>query len=64
MPSAPYLGDVRALDRTTIEVLTAGFPCHDISAAGRRVGIGTGLATSDRTFYPGKRIISLRRPIL
>jgi DNA (cytosine-5)-methyltransferase 1 len=45
MPGVPNLGDVRALDWTAVEpvdVLTAGFPCQDISAAGRRAGIEKG----------------------
>ncbi|MFD8497284.1 DNA cytosine methyltransferase [Amycolatopsis sp. NPDC059657] len=45
MPSVPNLGDVRAIDWRCVEpvdVLTAGFPCQDISAAGRRVGIEKG----------------------
>jgi DNA (cytosine-5)-methyltransferase 1 len=45
MPGVPNLGDVRAIDWTTVEpveVLTAGFPCQDISAAGRRAGIENG----------------------
>ncbi|HEY0803897.1 MAG TPA: DNA cytosine methyltransferase, partial [Pseudonocardiaceae bacterium] len=45
MPGVPNLGDVRAIDWTRVEpveVLTAGFPCQDISAAGRRAGIEKG----------------------
>jgi DNA (cytosine-5)-methyltransferase 1 len=45
LPGIPNLGDVRAIDWTNVEpvdVLTAGFPCQDISAAGRRVGIEKG----------------------
>ena len=45
MPGVPNLGDIRAIDWTTVEpveVLTAGFPCQDISAAGRRAGIEKG----------------------
>lgn len=45
MPGVPNLGDVRAIDWSTVEpveVLTAGFPCQDISAAGRRAGIENG----------------------
>jgi DNA (cytosine-5)-methyltransferase 1 len=45
MPDVPNLGDVRAIDWTAVEpvdVLTAGFPCQDISAAGRRAGIEKG----------------------
>ncbi|EWM12009.1 hypothetical protein KUTG_02313 [Kutzneria sp. 744] len=45
MPGVPNLGDVRAIDWARVEpveVLTAGFPCQGISAAGRRAGIGRG----------------------
>jgi hypothetical protein len=45
LPGVPNLGDLRAIDWTSIEpveVLTAGFPCQDISAAGRRAGIEKG----------------------
>src|SRR5262245_8240934 len=45
MPGVPNLGDVRVIDWTTVEpvdVVTAGFPCQDISAAGRRAGIEKG----------------------
>ncbi len=45
LPGVPNLGDLRAVDFasvTPVEVLTAGFPCQDISAAGRRAGIEKG----------------------
>jgi hypothetical protein len=42
MPGVQNLGDVRAIDWTAVEVLTAGFPCQDISASGRRLGIEKG----------------------
>lgn len=45
LPGVPNLGDVRAIDWTAVEpveVLIAGFPCQDISAAGRRAGIENG----------------------
>ena len=45
LPGVPNLGDIRAIDWTTVEpvdVLTAGFPCQDISAAGKRAGIENG----------------------
>ncbi|WP_307871929.1 DNA cytosine methyltransferase [Micromonospora sp. U21] len=41
-PGVPNLGDIRAVDWTCVEpvdVLTAGFPCQDISNAGKRAGI-------------------------
>ncbi|WP_371671239.1 DNA cytosine methyltransferase [Streptomyces sp. NBC_00289] len=42
-PDAPNLGDIREIDWAQlvgeVEVITAGFPCQDISIAGNRVGI-------------------------
>ncbi|MEW2034914.1 DNA cytosine methyltransferase [Streptomyces roseifaciens] len=42
-PHAPNLGDVREIDWASIagevDVITAGFPCQDISNAGKRAGI-------------------------
>ncbi|WP_433458376.1 DNA cytosine methyltransferase [Micromonospora sp. CA-248212] len=41
-PGIPNLGDIRTVDWTRVkpvDVLTAGFPCQDISNAGRRAGI-------------------------
>ncbi len=45
MPEVPNLGDLRAIEWTQVDpinVLVAGFPCQDISAAGKRVGIEKG----------------------
>jgi DNA (cytosine-5)-methyltransferase 1 len=45
MPGVPNLGDLRVVDWTTVapvDVLTAGFPCQEISAAGQRKGIKEG----------------------
>ncbi|MEV6523136.1 DNA cytosine methyltransferase [Longispora sp. NPDC051575] len=47
-PGVVNHGDIRALDWTRLEnvdVVTAGFPCQDISNAGRRAGI-TGPSSS------------------
>jgi DNA (cytosine-5)-methyltransferase 1 len=44
-PLVPNLGDITAVDWSAVEpvdVLTAGFPCQDISCAGRRAGLRTG----------------------
>ena len=44
-PGAPNLGDLRHIDWAQVEpidVLVAGFPCQDISAAGKRAGIEKG----------------------
>lgn len=41
-PGVPNLGDITAVDWSTVEpvdILTGGFPCQDISSAGRRAGI-------------------------
>ncbi|MGS2618084.1 DNA cytosine methyltransferase [Micromonospora sp. LZ34] len=41
-PGVPNLGDIRTIAWNRVEpvhVLTAGFPCQDISNAGRRAGI-------------------------
>jgi DNA (cytosine-5)-methyltransferase 1 len=47
-PGVANLGDIRAVDWATVEpvdIVTAGFPCQDISNAGKRVGI-TGVHSS------------------
>ncbi|MEU7171529.1 MULTISPECIES: DNA cytosine methyltransferase [Micromonospora] len=41
-PGVPNLGDIRAVDWSSVapvDILTAGFPCQDISNAGKRAGI-------------------------
>lgn len=41
-PSVPNLGDIRAIDWSEVppvDVLCGGFPCVDVSAAGRRAGM-------------------------
>ncbi|ROO52874.1 DNA (cytosine-5)-methyltransferase 1 [Micromonospora sp. Llam0] len=47
-PDVPNLGDIRTIDWNTVapvDIVTAGFPCQDISNAGRRAGI-TGIHSS------------------
>lgn len=44
-PHVPNLGDITAVDWTSVEpvdVLTGGFPCQDVSNAGRRAGLKPG----------------------
>ncbi|MBF6540778.1 DNA cytosine methyltransferase [Nocardia farcinica] len=44
-PGVPNLGDVTKVDWSTVEpvdVLCGGFPCQDVSLAGRRAGLGEG----------------------
>ncbi|MBT8227517.1 MAG: DNA cytosine methyltransferase [Dactylosporangium sp.] len=44
-PGVPNLGDVTCRDWATVppvDVITAGFPCQDISCAGKRAGITEG----------------------
>lgn len=46
-PGVPNLGDIATVDWSrvaSVDVLTAGFPCQDVSSAGKRVGM-----------YPGTR---------
>jgi DNA (cytosine-5)-methyltransferase 1 len=46
LPGVPNLGDVQQIDWGSLEpvdVLTAGWPCQDISAAGKRAGITKGI---------------------
>lgn len=42
-PDAPNIGDITTYDWTQlvglVDIITAGFPCQDISNAGRRAGI-------------------------
>jgi DNA (cytosine-5)-methyltransferase 1 len=41
-PDVPNHGDITTVDYSTVEpvdVLTAGFPCQDVSLAGRRIGL-------------------------
>lgn len=48
-PDVPNLGDVSLIDwspwRGRVEIVTAGFPCQDVSAAGRRAGLKEGTRT-------------------
>ncbi len=64
-PDVPNLGDLSKVDWTQVErpdVLTAGFPCTDISAAGRRAGMGAG--TRSGVWAHIAEAISVLRPQL
>jgi DNA (cytosine-5)-methyltransferase 1 len=44
-PDVPNLGDITAIDWAKVEpidILCGGFPCQDVSSAGRRAGIAAG----------------------
>ncbi|MES2782975.1 MAG: DNA cytosine methyltransferase [Pseudomonadota bacterium] len=59
-PNVPNLGDVEKADFPHADFITAGFPCHDISNAGKRAGI-----TGERSglFREVVRAIRMARPI-
>lgn len=47
-PDVPNLGDISEVDFTQqehVDVLTAGFPCQDVSCAGARAGLAEGTRT-------------------
>jgi DNA (cytosine-5)-methyltransferase 1 len=74
-PGLPNLGDIRAVDWAgvrPVDVLTAGFPCQDISDAGTRAGITgehsslwTAVADAVRALHPAyvfvENVAALRR---
>lgn len=65
MPGVPNLGDLRTVTWTKVEpvdVLTAGFPCQDISAAGTRAGIEKG--TRSGLWTDIVAVLRLLRPAL
>ncbi|QKW08059.1 DNA cytosine methyltransferase [Streptomyces sp. NA04227] len=64
-PDVPNLGDLSALDFHDVEpvdVVCAGFPCTDLSLAGRRAGIAEG--TRSGLWLHVARAISFLRPSL
>lgn len=65
-PATPNLGDITAIDWAPwvgeVDVLTAGFPCTDISSAGRRAGLGAG--TRSGIWAHVARAIDALRPAL
>ncbi|GIM90143.1 DNA cytosine methyltransferase [Paractinoplanes toevensis] len=66
-PDVPNLGDLRTVDWAQVDpvdVLTAGFPCQDISNAGKRAGITgqhsslwTCVADAVRVLRPGLVVV-------
>ena len=64
-PGVPNLGDITTLDWrhvTGVHILTAGFPCQDISTAGRRAGIQEGTRSGIWTDIVAA--VRLLRPLL
>ena len=65
-PGVPNLGDLEAVDWSAVEpvdVLTAGFPCTDISCAGRRAGLRKG-NRSGVWYFVARAIAELRPPLV
>lgn len=64
-PDVPNLGDITAVDWAEIprvDVLTGGFPCQDVSSAGRRAGMKPG--TRSGLWAHMARAINVLRPNL
>ena len=62
-PDVPCYGDITAIDFRTlppVDVLTGGFPCQDISVAGRGAGIREG--TRSGLWFHFARAIGILRP--
>jgi site-specific DNA-cytosine methylase len=60
VPDAEHLRDIRDVtDPPAVDVLTGGFPCQDLSLAGRGAGIG---GTRSGLWGEYRRIIDLVRP--
>jgi len=65
-PDVPNLGDLTAIDWTSVEpvdILTAGFPCQDLSLAGKRAGMREG-NRSGLWFHIAQAIETLRPPLV
>jgi DNA (cytosine-5)-methyltransferase 1 len=65
-PDVPNLGDITAVDWSQIEpvdVLCGGFPCQDVSSAGRRAGIREGTRSGLWSIF-AEAIDALRPPIV
>ena len=64
-PDVPNLGDITKIDwhsQETVDVLTGGFPCQDVSLAGARRGMGEG--TRSGLWVEMARAIEALRPQL
>lgn len=65
-PSVPNLGDITAIDwarAEPVDILTAGFPCQDISCAGKRAGLREG-TRSGIWSHVARAIAALRPPLV
>lgn len=58
-PGVPNLGDIREAEFPHADVITAGFPCQDLSRAGKRAGLS---GTRSGLFWELLRTIRLVRP--
>lgn len=64
-PDIPNLGDVTRIDWTTVppvDIVTAGFPCQDLSLAG--VGAGMAPGTRSGLWYVVAEAVAVLRPSL
>jgi len=53
-PKVPNLGDITKIDWTQVEpidILTGGFPCQDLSVAGKRAGLQEGTRSGLWSYY-------------
>jgi DNA (cytosine-5)-methyltransferase 1 len=65
-PLVPNLGDITGVDWSAVEpveILTAGFPCQDISCAGKRAGLREG-TRSGIWSHVARAIAALRPPLV
>ncbi|MFF3257835.1 DNA (cytosine-5-)-methyltransferase [Streptomyces sp. NPDC002932] len=64
-PGVPNLGDITTVDWSTVPrvcILTAGFPCQDVSVAGRRAGLNS--QTCSGLWLHVARAVEALRPCL
>jgi site-specific DNA-cytosine methylase len=65
-PDVPNLGDITAVDWAIVEpvdILCGGFPCQDVSSAGRRAGIKDGTRSGLWAVF-ANAIANLRPPVV